>query len=569
MYNFLILWRLLKPVNKLKFFLVLLLSLLATLSELLSVGALFPLLEIALGSENLDSGLIRSFDNILVGELNGIGFKGWIYIFILLLVSSYGLRFLYLWSQNRLSYGLGNHICERFFAGISKSTYEKVSGNNTDFYVTSVTVKLSALIEGLIVPIMSLLSSFLMLVLLAGAVVSTAGVFALLGIGLVGGIYALIMALFKTALQRLSKTINDGYEDMSQFAMAAKAGFREWKLLKAEAFLSKKFSIVCRNTLQAHALSRILSSSPRLIVEPFIIISGLVYIFFNGGEDALLEFLPIIGVAAFALQRFMPYIQAAFAGWTYIKSNEVSVTEILEQVPQEQLKKPKSSITNVKITDYAEGSIVLDSVSFNYAKGATVLHHFHLQVHPGEILGIAGPSGSGKSTIINLVLGFLSPSHGSVFPGGLSQSHLEVGYVSQDIFILDGTVEENIALGLNGNLVNHDWLREVIDIVELSSWLDSLELGTESLLRSDGNGVSGGERQRIGIARALYHKPKILILDEASSALDSETEKAILEKIFEHVKSRGITVLCVSHRKAPLDYCDRIVSLNNSMTNMK
>lgn len=562
MYNFLILWRLLKPVNKLKFFLVLLLSLLATLSELLSVGALFPLLELALESKNLDSGLIRSFDNILVGELNGMGFTGWIYIFILLLVSSYGLRFLYLWSQNTLSYGLGTHICERFFTGISKSTYEKVSGNNTDFYVTSVTVKLSALIEGLIVPIMSLLSSFLMLILLAGAVVSTAGFFALLGIGLVGSIYALIMALFKTALQRLSKTINDGYEDMSQFAMAAKAGFREWKLLKAEGFLSKKFSIVCRNTLQSHALSRILSSSPRLIVEPFIIISGLVYIFLNGGEDALLEFLPIIGVAAFALQRFMPYIQAAFAGWTYIKSNEVSVTEILEQVPQEQLKKPKSSITNVKITDYAESSIVMDSVSFNYAKGATVLHDFHLEVHPGEILGIAGPSGSGKSTIINLVLGFLSPSQGSVFPGGLSQSHLDVGYVSQDIFILDGTVEENIALGLNDDLVNRDWLREVIDIVELSSWLACLELGTESLLRSDGNGVSGGERQRIGIARALYHKPKILILDEATSALDSETEKAILEKVFEHVKSHGITVICVSHRKAPLAYCDRIVSLN-------
>jgi ABC-type multidrug transport system fused ATPase/permease subunit len=136
------------------------------------------------------------------------------------------------------------------------------------------------------------------------------------------------------------------------------------------------------------------------------------------------------------------------------------------------------------------------------------------------------------------------------------------GYVSQDVFILDGSVTENVAVGVSPKDVNWDRLRLALEQANLSNFLQALPKGLDSMLGDGGCKVSGGERQRIGIARALYKNASILFFDEATSAVDVYTEREIISSIEQLSKKRpDLTMLVIAHRKAPLAFCDRIIEL--------
>ena len=202
-------------------------------------------------------------------------------------------------------------------------------------------------------------------------------------------------------------------------------------------------------------------------------------------------------------------------------------------------------------------------MSFRYPDGTSVFEKFCLRVDPGRSVAIVGASGSGKSTLVNLILGFLLPQEGVVYPGLLCQSKRGVAYVPQDVFLSEGTLLENVALGCNSLDVDESWFQQVMSIVELTNWVETNSILGKAHLQSGGHGVSGGQRQRIGLARALYSKPRILLLDEATSALDSITELAVLKNLFFHAKEKGITIVFITHRDTPVAFCDTKIQLRD------
>ncbi|MDA9030954.1 ABC transporter ATP-binding protein, partial [Candidatus Pseudothioglobus singularis] len=225
------------------------------------------------------------------------------------------------------------------------------------------------------------------------------------------------------------------------------------------------------------------------------------------------------------------------------------------------------SISNKQETNIHQ-HIIFENVTFKYSENdAEVLKELNFKVPKGSMVGIVGESGAGKSTIINLLLGLLSPTNGKVLVDNndikknLKAWQKQIGYVPQTIYLTDDSVTNNIALGVPQKDIKMDKVMDCIAAINLSKLIDQLPHGIDSLVGERGVRISGGQLQRLGLARALYNDPQVLILDEATSSLDIETEEKIMKiiKNFQGLK----TIFIISHRMSTLKYCDQIFNVSN------
>jgi ABC-type multidrug transport system fused ATPase/permease subunit len=189
-----------------------------------------------------------------------------------------------------------------------------------------------------------------------------------------------------------------------------------------------------------------------------------------------------------------------------------------------------------------------------------------LNVSPGEMIAITGPSGSGKTSLVDLVLGVIHPSLGEVTISGVSPRNCfeiwpgNTAYVPQTIFITNGTVRENICLGLSEEEIDDSRIWSVLESVSLKDFVSTLPNQLDSLVGESGTSISGGQRQRLGIARAMFTKPKLLVLDEATSALDGQTESEVSEAI---AKLQGtVTVVMIAHRLSTVQHADQVIYMS-------
>jgi ABC-type multidrug transport system fused ATPase/permease subunit len=219
--------------------------------------------------------------------------------------------------------------------------------------------------------------------------------------------------------------------------------------------------------------------------------------------------------------------------------------------------------------------IKLANLAFSYAEGtAPILKDFSLTIGKNESIGVAGPSGSGKSTMIDLILGLHTPQSGAITIDGvpLSASNMAswrsmIGYVPQDIYLLDETIEANIAFGIPSEEVDQRALMEAAEGAQILDFIQrELPQGFQTTVGERGVRLSGGQRQRIGLARALYNKPQVLILDEATSALDQTTEADVMETI--HRLQGSLTIITIAHRLSTLERCDRVIHLKSELMNI-
>ncbi|MFK8017276.1 MAG: ABC transporter ATP-binding protein [Gammaproteobacteria bacterium] len=212
----------------------------------------------------------------------------------------------------------------------------------------------------------------------------------------------------------------------------------------------------------------------------------------------------------------------------------------------------------------ANGDVRFDGVDFAYGNGRPVLHDINLHIEAGQTVGFVGPTGSGKSTIIKLLLRFYEPTNGVVSLDGeplgnyrVTDLRRQIGLVSQDVFLFQGTVAQNIAYGQATQDMTA--IKAAADAAEATEFVEQLDTGFDTLIGERGQKLSGGQRQRLSIARALLKDPPLLVLDEATSAVDSETEAAIARSI-QRIEA-GRTTLIVAHRLSTVVHADLIVVL--------
>jgi len=236
------------------------------------------------------------------------------------------------------------------------------------------------------------------------------------------------------------------------------------------------------------------------------------------------------------------------------------VFEIMDTEPDPALAGNRGKVDDIR------GHIVLDNVNFSYDGVHETLRNINFEIKPGEMIGLVGPSGAGKSTVTNLIAGFYQATGGKVLVDGRDLAEVDVssyrshlGMVLQEPFLFHGSLLENIRYGQKDAS-----LEDVIEAARAANAHDficKLPLGYDTVVGERGHTLSGGERQRISIARAILHNPKILILDEATSNVDTETERKIQEALNHLV--RGRTVIAIAHRLSTLKQADRLLVMKN------
>ena len=217
----------------------------------------------------------------------------------------------------------------------------------------------------------------------------------------------------------------------------------------------------------------------------------------------------------------------------------------------------------------AKGLIRFENVCFSYPnadKRDAALLNLNLTIQPGEVIALVGPSGGGKTTFINLLLGFFTPSSGSIFLDdirldGLALRDLrkQFSYVGQDTVLFNDTVMNNVAYGVNAAQIDSHAVLRAIEAANLSAFISELPNGLDTVIGDNGNQLSGGQRQRLAIARAIYKNAPIIILDEATSALDSESERQV-QSALNHLMA-GRTSIVIAHRLSTIEHANRIAVL--------
>lgn len=338
-------------------------------------------------------------------------------------------------------------------------------------------------------------------------------------------------------------------------------GVKQLKVVGREKFFQDRFAQISRDSFDVSVRAETVQRFPAYLVELWAVLGLLVVVFtlLLQGEDTS-SIISSLGLFVGSSFRFVPSLNRILGASQILKMAKFPIDIVYAELTQSSAAAPKRERIHFAST------IEFRDIGFTYESGATsVLKGISFAISSGESVGVVGSSGAGKTTLVDLLLGLLTPQSGQVIVDGLpidptkSSWQSDVGYVPQDIFLIDDTIRNNIAFGVMKNEISETQIVRSLELAQLSDLVRGLPDGLDTVIGERGVRLSGGQRQRIGIARALYHQPSLLVLDEATSALDLETEREFIETL-EAVHSR-VTMIVVSHRMSTLKYCDRIVRL--------
>jgi ABC-type multidrug transport system fused ATPase/permease subunit len=352
---------------------------------------------------------------------------------------------------------------------------------------------------------------------------------------------------------------------------------KETKLLGCKPYFEDQIAVQADRYAQARAGFYAFQLAPRMIIEATLVtlLVGAVSVLLLQNRD-LQDLMPVLSVFAIASIRLIPASSNFAGGLSLLRNTVYTVNKLYDDLKSMETATRESAnhtSTLVHHSDHGrfntlDHHIVLDAVTYRYPHTAIpALDHISLTLHKGESIALIGKSGSGKTTLVNVLLGLLTPASGdiridqhSIYANLPAWQHL-VGYIPQSIFLTDDTVARNIAFGIPDTHIDRDRLMQAVAAAQLLELIDDLPEGIHTHVGERGVRLSGGQQQRIGIARALYHQKEILILDEATAALDNETEHLVTEAI--KALSGTKTILMVAHRLTTVAHCDQVYVMDH------
>ena len=565
------LWGYLSRQRKKQFLLIFVLMIISSLAEIISVGAIFPFLGVLTAPEHIYShSLMQPVIKILGITSSEQLFLPLVISFVISVVVAGVLRVFLLYVINRFEQLIGTEFSAHIYRRTLYQDYATHIGHNSSEIISSIISKVNIVIKGVIIPVLELLSSSLSLFGIMFILVFIDYKIALVSFGIFGAIYWILYSFLHKKIIINSQYISSGSTNTIKALQEGLGGIRDILIDSNQEFYCKLFIQADTPYRRAISDNNFISYAPRFVIETLglVLISGLAY-YLSQQKDGISVAIPMLGLLAMAAQRLMPAIQKIYSSVTSIKGSYYSVKDILYLLDQ-----PISSYIDqqqLSIVPFKK-DIKLDNVWFRYNKKTPwILKEVNLTFNKGSRIGFVGETGRGKSTLLDLVMGLLSPTKGhlkidskivSMNNIRLWQSH--IAHVPQNIYLSDGTIEENIAFGIPADKIDAESVKKVAELANISKFIDSCAQGYKTFVGERGVRLSGGQRQRIGIARALYKSADVLIFDEATNALDVETESAIMESI--EKLGKNLTIFIITHRVATLKACDLIVELDKDCT---
>lgn len=560
------LWLHISPRRRWQFGWLLVLTLLASFAEILSIGAVLPFLGVLTAPERI---FAHSTAQPVIQAL-GLNEPAQL---LLPLTITFGvavliagtMRLLLLWASTRLAFANGADISISIYRRTLYQPYAVHCARNSSEVISGITGKTYKVIYSVILPTLTLISSCVMLIALLVALLSVEPVIALVSFGGFGLIYVFIIRLTRKKMRADSHCMARESVQVIKSLQEGLGGIRDVLIDGSQETYCETYRNADLRLRRAQGNSAFISASPRYAMEALglLLIATLAYTLAQQANGISMA-IPVLGALALGAQRLLPVLQGAYASWTEIQSGQASLQDTLDLLDQplpDHADQPAAQALPFRL------NISLKHIGFRYSpETSCVLKKLNLTIRKGSRVGFIGTTGSGKSTLLDIVMGLLQPTDGALEVDGQAitlvnirawQAH--IAHVPQVIFLTDSSIEENIAIGVPKDQIDHKRVREAAQQAQLSDSIETWPEQYQTFVGERGVRLSGGQRQRIGIARALYKQATVIIFDEATSALDNETEQAVMKAI--EGLSQDLTLLIIAHRLTTLRNCTQIVEL--------
>jgi len=560
------LWHHLTKRRQKQFSLLLILMVIASLAEIISIGAVLPFLGVLTAPELVyQHALMQPVIQILALTEPRQLILPLTILFITATLLAGIIRLTLLYAMTILSYATGADLSINIYRRTLYQEYEVHVSRNSSEVINGIITKTGTVIGGVISPTLNIISSIILLIGIMGALFKinpTIALSASIGFGL---LYWLVIRYTNNYLKDNSKTIADQSTQMIKSLQEGLGGIRDVLIDGSQQFYCKLYRNADLPLRRASGNNVFINGSPRYAMEAIgmTLIAGLAYLM-TQQEDEMVTAIPVLGALALGAQRLLPALQQAYASYSLIKGSKSSFKDVLNLLDQslpeyadQPLPKPIPFVKEIK----------LNNLNFRYIEDSPwVLKNINLSLKKGSRIGFMGLTGSGKSTLLDIIMGLLPATEGGLIIDNQiinSQNRrawqAHIAHVPQNIYLSDSTIEENIAFGIEKEKIDHQRVKKAAQQAQIAQLIEQWKDGYQTFVGERGIRLSGGQRQRIGIARALYKQADVLIFDEATSALDNETEQAVMDAIED--LGEDVTILIIAHRLTTLKGCDKIIKL--------
>jgi ATP-binding cassette subfamily C protein len=384
-----------------------------------------------------------------------------------------------------------------------------------------------------------------------------------------GGLFFIYYFFTKDRFRRMGEIANEHRVRALQQVNQGLGSIKEVKIFGKERFFAERFQHHSWRYAWQETKGELLTRTPRLLIEAlivgFVMLGVIVYFLIGNSTDKIFITLSLVAIVAV---RLMPSLNRITSGWGSIKLYSVYFDQVYDDlVASSRSEDTEQAPRNHEPLLFRE-TIKLEDLSFVYEDcSKPALDRVSLLIPKNATVGFVGPSGAGKTTAIDIIIGLLKPSQGRVLIDGVDiYDNLrgwqdQIGYIPQAIYLCNDSIRQNVAFGNEPRDIDEAKVRQALRLAQLEEFVMGLPEGLDTEIGERGVRLSGGQRQRIGIARALYNDPSVLVMDEATAALDNETERAFMESLTNLSGSK--TILIIAHRLTTVQACDVIFFLKD------
>ena len=562
------LWFQLSRKRKKQLKILILIMVISSIAEILSLASVVPFLNVLTNPEALWNITIIKENASFFGLNNSNQLILPITIFFILaaLLSGF-IRIANIWLNGRLAAAIGSDLsCEAY----RRSIYQKYKvhlNRNSSSLIASISKDTDRLIMQVLNPILQFITAAFIILGITLTLFIINWAVALVCGSVISFVYIFSSLNSKKLLKHLGERNVFLHRKNIKHIQESLNSIRDIILNSIQPTYIKSFSDAEKELRRTDAQEIFLTYYPRLLVEPIglILISILAYIIFIFGETEII--IPTLGALALGFMRLLPMAHRIYEGITLPQYGKASLSNIIYLLEQPI---DKSDLNKSYKTFKLNEKIEFRDVDFSYKKDSnSVLSNLNFSIKKGDRVGIIGETGSGKSTLMDLIIGLIIPKSGNILIDGkllhdksnnlLQSWKSSIMHVPQNIYLIDSSIAENIAFGESSEKVNFKKIKYAAKKAEIHQFIENLPEGYKTSVGENGVRLSGGQKQRIGIARALYNDVSVMVLDEATSSLDAKTETLIIDSI--EKMNKEITIIMIAHRLTSLKNCNRILEV--------
>jgi ATP-binding cassette subfamily C protein len=575
------LYKLARPYGRKKAAIVFAIILFQGAMQVIGVASVFPFLAVAANppafrESQIGSSILQPFPGITDSELLYIA--GFLSIALLFVSNASSLLGDYV--RARYSHGLGHWLRVRLLQEMASKPWSYFLQQNTGILLKKASGDVLAMVHNVLIPLLEATSRMISSVLLVLTLFLFSPAIAAGATIALTSYYLVVFRFFRSRRMAASEGFKIAGRGAMREAQQLLGAIKPAKIHRCEQHFIDRFRVHSHALARLNAKLPIFFLAPKYILEPIAFggVIAIVLVYASIGKD-FAEILPTLGVIGLVGYRLLPAAQLVYGQFSQISTSLHSLDEVSEEfrhlAGSDSISRDRPPLDRGTPMQFNR-SIRLEEVTFTYP-GVTraAVDGLTLEIPRNSSLGIVGPTGSGKSTLVDLILGLHIPTSGRILideePLVETNSRnwqASIGYVPQDIFLIDDSVTRNIAFGLPDKEIDFERVREVAGMAQILEFIErELPNGFDTTVGERGVRLSGGQRQRIALARALYHRPQLLIFDEATSALDTKTEAEVMNAI-KHLHGT-VTLILITHRLSTVEGCDLLLDLSNRSVQLR